>query len=135
MEIDAIGGSGSTPTDASSNINLNDFLELFVAQLNYQDPLEPVNNREFLAQLAQFSSLEINRQSNENALSLLAIESTDQAITLIGKTVEINNASSQPFVGEVTSINFSQQGAALTVKAPDGQLMTDVTMGQITVVK
>ncbi|GGI67619.1 hypothetical protein GCM10007978_01610 [Shewanella hanedai] len=135
MDIQSIGGNSSTANSTQSNIKLDDFLQLFVAQLNYQDPLEPVNNSEFLAQLAQFSSLEINRQSNDNSLSLLAIGSSDQALGLIGRSVEVSTQSGQAFIGDVTGVNFTQEGPMLTVKGADNSLLTDIKLGQITVVK
>jgi flagellar basal-body rod modification protein FlgD len=68
--MSTINGLGSTITDQvaaktssqSSNspteINKSDFLELLVAQLKHQDPMNPVDNQQFIAQLATFSSLE-----------------------------------------------------------------------------
>ena len=79
MAIDAIGGQlGTNATDMSNtSISQEDFVELFLAQLNFQDPLEPLNNREFLAQLAQFSTLEQGRLTNDNLQSLLAMSSSE----------------------------------------------------------
>lgn len=135
MEIQSVGGANFAPTTPASSVNLDDFLELFVAQLNYQDPLEPVNNREFLAQLAQFSSLELNRQGNDNGLSLLAIGSSDQALGLIGRSAEVSTLNGEPFIGDVTGVSFSQQGPVLTLRNSSGEILTDITLGQITVVK
>ncbi|MDR3278383.1 MAG: hypothetical protein LBT12_06375 [Oscillospiraceae bacterium] len=64
----------------SSALGKDDFLKLLVAQLQYQDPLEPVQDSDFVAQLAQFSSLE----QMENMNSTMA---TFQAYNLAGKYV------------------------------------------------
>lgn len=66
--MSTVNGVGTTVTDqtsanklspsASSDINKNEFLNLLVAQLKNQDPMNPVDNQQFLAQLATFSSLE-----------------------------------------------------------------------------
>ena len=61
MQVESIGGVATSQNNAVTNnsaISQEEFIKLFLAQLNYQDPLEPVDNSEFLAQLAQFSSLE-----------------------------------------------------------------------------
>ena len=50
--------SDATTLDASSSLGKDDFLRLLVTQLTYQDPINPVADQEFIAQLAQFSALE-----------------------------------------------------------------------------
>lgn len=70
----------------------DDFLKLLVAQLKNQDPLKPVENTEFVSQLAQFSSLEQTIGINTR-LDLLAVQSTGQsnndAVGFIGKQVSV----------------------------------------------
>jgi|WetSurMetagenome_2_1015567.scaffolds.fasta_scaffold105708_2 flagellar basal-body rod modification protein FlgD len=63
--IDSVGSSqqtsqqvASTVSKATSEIGTSQFLQLLVAQLQNQDPLNPVDNQQFIAQLATFSSLE-----------------------------------------------------------------------------
>ena len=55
------------------------FLRILLAQLRFQDPLKPVDNQQFVAQLAQFSALEINRQQSEKIDTLLQIKRVGQA--------------------------------------------------------
>jgi flagellar basal-body rod modification protein FlgD len=50
--------ASSQSSSSSTAINKNEFLKLLVAQLKNQDPLSPVDNQQFIAQLATFSSLE-----------------------------------------------------------------------------
>ena len=59
-------------TSAASNIGKDEFLKLLVAQLEHQDPMNPVDNQEFLAQLASFSSLEQLISINEGVTKLSA---------------------------------------------------------------
>lgn len=88
MQVQAIG---SDLTDSSSGLTTNqqlsqnDFIKLFMSQLTYQDPLEPVDNSQFLAQLAQFSSVEQARAMNEKLDNLLSIGTTFQAASLVGR--------------------------------------------------
>ena len=90
MPVDAIGSilnqqDGSVTKN--NTIDQESFIKLFLAQLQFQDPLEPVDNREFLAQLAQFSNLEQTRQTSQNTESLLVMQSSAQALTLLGSVV------------------------------------------------
>jgi len=90
-------------TDAS--IGQDEFLQLFLAQLNHQDPLNPLDSTEFSAQLAQFSSLEQLFNVNENLESLKGIESGGnrfQAIELIGKEIEAE--------GNIISLEENEMG-------------------------
>ncbi len=139
MPIEAIGGVGQTQTtsDITNNnaISQEDFIELFLAQLNFQDPLEPLNNREFLAQLAQFSSLEQTRQTNENLEGLLAMNSSNQALDLLGRDVEVLTQNNSNFSGVVEAIHYNQAGAQLTVQSEDGEFLDQVSLSQIRLVQ
>ncbi len=73
---------------ANDELGKNQFLELMVAQLQYQDPLEPVSNQDFLAQLAQFSVVEGVDELNLQFKDSLKLETLGQGAGLIGKNVE-----------------------------------------------
>ena len=72
---------------AKSNVSTDQFLQLLVAQLQNQDPLNPMSNEDFLTQLAQFQSLENGLEIAQNTESLLLGQSLSAASTLIGKNV------------------------------------------------
>ena len=65
----------------TTNLGKDDFLKLLVTQLRYQNPLEPMDNKEYIAQLAQFSSLEQMQNLNMQLANL-------SAISTIGKTAK-----------------------------------------------
>lgn len=91
--------SGVTPTSSQNASSVNkapgelgrdDFLNLLVTQLQYQDPLNPMDSADFTAQLAQFSSLEQLTNMNEQLEALTSAQSSlnnSQAVTYIGRTV------------------------------------------------
>lgn len=89
MQINAYGSSNVNPTknelkpmekNSGSSLDMGDFLNLLVAQMTNQDSMNPMENTEFVAQLAQFSSLQ--------AMSTMTqISEQTQATSLIGKTV------------------------------------------------
>src|SRR5690349_17182311 len=122
MAIDAIGSVGSASTDTlrNSGISQESFLKILLTQLRFQDPLKPMDNQQFVAQLAQFSSLELNRQSVEKMDSLLQMNAAEQAVALLGSTVEMRSNGT---VGKVTDVSFNTEGTAvLTIKTADSQV-------------
>jgi len=96
----------------SSGMGKDDFLKLLVTQLSHQDPLEPMKDKEFIAQMAQFSSLEQMTNLSTEFKTLSSNINKNNALSLLGKTVNITNASHsvQGKVEEVT------QGANPQVK-------------------
>ncbi|MDO9623036.1 MAG: flagellar hook assembly protein FlgD [Pseudomonas sp.] len=79
-------------TTANKDLGKNEFLNLLVAQLNNQNPLEPQSNGEFIAQLAQFSQVEGIEKLNSSMGSLLSGYQSSQALqasSLVGRKVII----------------------------------------------
>lgn len=71
----------------TSQVGREQFLNLLVAQLRNQNPLDPVDNAEFVSQLAQFSALEGVEKLNASFADMLALEQIGQGASLVGKTV------------------------------------------------
>ena len=84
---------GSSSASSSSVLNKDDFLKILITQLTHQDPTKPMEDREFVAQMAQFSSLEQMTNMNSEMTRMAGIISRGQALQLIGKTVEINSGN------------------------------------------
>jgi flagellar basal-body rod modification protein FlgD len=95
MELGGIRSTSELAQSSRSSIGnqelgKNQFLELMIAQFNNQDPLEPAKNEEFIAQLAQFSSLEGIQNLNATVESMAAAmrsSTTLQAASLVGRSV------------------------------------------------
>lgn len=138
MAVDAIGSSLDTQQNSalaqSSTIDQEDFIRLFLAQLQFQDPLEPVDNREFLAQLAQFSALEQSRQLSENTASMLAMSASDQAVGLLNRQVDLTNLGVTRS-GTVVAVQFGSAGPELSVRDATGSVSTGIRLSQISLVK
>jgi flagellar basal-body rod modification protein FlgD len=138
MAIESIGGlsAASTPSTQVNSLGLEDFLKVLLTQLTYQDPLKPLDNQEFIAQLAQFTSLEQNRQSNDRLQQLLTIQSATQSVGLLGRTVEVQSSNGGPStIGEVTTLRFRQGEPLITVKASNGGFLTDIPLSQVVLVR
>lgn len=136
MAIEAVGGvasaAGATPEQLS--VSQLDFLRILVTQLSFQDPLKPMDNKEFVAQIAQFTTLEQTRQLNERIDTLLAIQSSTQSVGLIGKTVEVSTANG-PSQGTVTTVTFANGQAQLSLQLANGGFLTGVSPANITLVR
>jgi|SRR5215471_8222823 len=142
MAIDAIGvvPTATTNLPTTSIISQEDFLRILLTQLRFQDPLKPMDNEQFVAQLAQFSSLEINREQSAKIDSLLSIQATDQAVGIMGKSVEIDpNAAGQSAakstVGTVFAVSFRTGSPALSIKTSDGTVLTDIPLSSVTLIQ
>jgi len=88
----------------SSNVTSDQFLRLLVTQLQNQDPLNPLSNEDFLAQLAQFQSLEEQMETNQNTKSLLLGQQLAAASGLIGKYVVVAGSDGQEYIGRVDKV-------------------------------
>ena len=74
---------------AKDSLSKEDFLKILVTQLTHQDPTQPMEDREFIAQMAQFSSLEQMQNLNKEFSRVADLIALSQATTLIGKTVDV----------------------------------------------
>jgi len=89
-------GTSTNPTSKKSTLNQADFLNIFVTQLKYQDPLQPMDNSQMASQMAQFSMVQ---SLNDMSASLKSMESSQtavnnlQAAALVGKKVEVKGSA------------------------------------------
>ncbi|MDQ7800681.1 MAG: flagellar hook assembly protein FlgD [Armatimonadota bacterium] len=82
----------------------DDFLKLLVAQLRHQDPLQPVSDREFVAQLAQFSALEQMTNVSQAVLELARRQEAAAAFGLVGRRVKVQAEDGSTVEGTVSSV-------------------------------
>ena len=113
-----------TPTAVTSDVSRDQFLKLLVAQLQHQDPLEPIKDQEFTGQLAQFSMLSGIEKLNTNFGDMLALQQITQGAGLIGKSVTYIDKS-VAHTGNVEGFSVADGRLQLRV---DGQ---EVPIGQI----
>lgn len=94
-------GSTSGTDAADATLNYQSFLKLLIAQMKNQDPTEPMDASEQIAQLATFSQVEQSIKINSNLETLLVSESLTQASTYIGKTITSSDGQTSGVVAEV----------------------------------
>ena len=137
MAVETVGGVISIPLAQLQNagVGQEDLFKILINQLTYQDPLKPMDNQEFIAQLAQFTNLEQSRQLNEKLDAALTIQSSDQAIGLIGKKVDVGYSDGRKETGDVIAIRFEQGVPRLSVKSDASQQVDiNVSLSQISLV-
>ena len=136
MATSMIGGAGSVSSSnaLSTLLTQEDFLRVMLTQLRAQDPMKPMDNQQFMAQLASFSSLELSRQMNENIELLLQAQSSSQALGLIGKTVEVSSSGGN-VIGKVTTLSFQDGRPVMTVQPESGNPLTGVALDMIRTIR
>ena len=104
--------SGAT----SASFNQDQFLQLLVAQLQNQDPSNPVESKEFIAQLATFSQLEGIQSLNATFSESLKLQQLTQGTSLIGKTVDYNlPGGGASLTGRVDSVSVQDGKYSLVI--------------------
>lgn len=105
----------------------DDFLRLLITQLKHQDPLEPVDNQEFIAQMAQFSSLEQMQNLNKSFETMALIEMSSSALNFLGRDVQAIDPLSENgevITGTVSSIKLKDGEALLVIDGHEVPLTT-----------
>lgn len=110
-DVDQTDGNKS----AAADLNFETFLKLLTVQLEYQDPLNPMEDTEWTTQLAQYSSLEAQLESNELLEKLAAAENLSQealAISYIGKEALVPGSITATNGETPVSINYKQENVS-----------------------
>jgi flagellar basal-body rod modification protein FlgD len=96
----------------NGSLGKDQFLKLFVAQLQHQDPMNPMNDNEFMAQMASFSTL-------EQVTNLAAANERSATIGLIGRTVTYTDQNNVTHTGTVEKVTTKDGKPLLTVDGID----------------
>ena len=110
--------TGSTTTSKPSS-DKDIFMQLLVAQMKYQDPSNPTDSSEFLAQSAQFTALEKMQTVADQTAQLVGLQVAFGASNLVGKTVSYSGADGTTMSGVVTAARFETTGPVLQVNGEE----------------
>lgn len=144
MQLEGISSKsvpGQVQQKDNQTLGKDDFLKLLVTQLKYQDPLNPMEDRDFIAQTAQFSSLEQMQNLNTNLevglknllnlqyemlLNFNSWQATLSGLNLVGKEVIGIDAEGNSVTGIVERVKFTEQGPFALVEGKE------IALGDIT---
>jgi flagellar basal-body rod modification protein FlgD len=134
----SIGGGNSTNATAANPTGLGkeDFLKLLIAQMENQSPLDPMDNTAFVAQLAQFSSVEQQALTNDRLDTIALAQAgvvSGQSVNMVGKTavypgnkVELGSRADAPFRYQVDG---SVSSTKVSIKDANGRLVRTLELG------
>src|SRR5215212_8661219 len=132
---DPVSGSSSLATNtASTTVDRNDqmgkdtFLKLLVAQMRYQDPSNPVDSTQMVAQTATFTQVEKLEQLVTQNASMLVLQESATAGALVGRTATYTDTKGEAKTGLVTAVRLASK-ASEAVAIIDG---VDVPVGRLT---
>ncbi|HET9518911.1 MAG TPA: flagellar hook capping FlgD N-terminal domain-containing protein [Actinoplanes sp.] len=114
--------TGNATGPKSTELDQDTFLKLLVAQLKYQDPSNPADSTQFLAQTAQFTQVEKLGQIADAQASMLSAQLMAGASNLVGRTVTYLDAAGAEQTGVVKSATLGGSDPTLRVGFTDVQL-------------
>ena len=107
----------SSAKASGSNLGYDDFLKLLSAEMQYQDPLEPTSNTDYVAQMATFSQLEATLSMKESMSSSYDQTTKSAALSLVGKEVIVTDKDSASgyYSGKVDYVTYKDGKIQLSI--------------------
>jgi flagellar basal-body rod modification protein FlgD len=127
-----ITGSGSA--QSAYGLDFQALLSIILTQLTYQDPLKPVDNFQFVSQLAQFSQLQQSQTLNDQMSNLLAAQAASQATSLLGRTVDAS-VSGATLSGTVEGVSFTTGRPVVSIRTANDQVIPGISIADISNVR
>ncbi|MEW6594824.1 MAG: flagellar hook capping FlgD N-terminal domain-containing protein [Thermodesulfobacteriota bacterium] len=124
-------------TTGKSELSRDDFMKLFITQLQYQDPMKPMDSYEMASQMAQFSTMDATMKMAESIESLLAYQKSQnnlQLLGLIGKSVQVAGNEFAVKEGVAAPAEFSLANAAdlcmVNIYDASGRMVRTLNLGR-----
>lgn len=134
---DATASSGpstqKTATDAFG-LSFESLLKIILTQLTYQDPLKPMDNFQFVSQLAQFSQIQIGQTGNDKLDAVATAQANVQATSLLGRIVDIP-AGAATLTGKVISISFDSGSPRIAIKTGDNKTISNISISSVSQIR
>jgi flagellar basal-body rod modification protein FlgD len=135
--LDQYSSSRNADQPKTNEMGQDEFLKLMIAELNNQNPLDPQDNGEFIAQLAQFSTVEgLDKLNNTTEGMSDGMRSSQalQASSLVGQSVIVEGNTlglllNQGIVSSQTDLPESATDLKLDIKDENGQLLEQISLG------
>jgi flagellar basal-body rod modification protein FlgD len=104
--------TASSSSSATPTVDYNQFLQLLIAEMKNQDPTSPMDPTQSVSQLASFSQVEQQVQTNSKLDAMMTSAALSQADSVIGHTITSADGSVS---GKVTSVAVTSSGATATL--------------------
>jgi flagellar basal-body rod modification protein FlgD len=117
---------GSEASNPLSQLGSYAFLKLLVAQLKYQNPMEPNDGAAMLQQTAQFTTVETLQSIAAMNQQLMGFQQVTMGLGLVGKSVDAIGLNDLPVSGTVESMRFTVDGPVLVLDGGETIPMTNV---------
>ncbi len=110
MQVDSFNKKIAGERTYKSELDKDDFLKILLTQLTHQDPTKPMEDKQFIAQMAQFSSLEQMTNMTKEFGQMQNMVKANHAVSLIGKSVNVvdNGEMISGVVEEVSGYEYPQ---------------------------
>ncbi|WP_420606052.1 flagellar hook assembly protein FlgD [Novosphingopyxis sp.] len=115
-------------------LSFDSLLKIVLTQLTYQDPLKPMDNFQFVSQLAQFSQIQQTETMSDKLQVLVSAQATTQATGLLGRTVDVP-AGAQTISGVVRAISFENGNPRVTIETGDGQTISNIALSSVSQIR
>ncbi|MFA5536009.1 MAG: flagellar hook capping FlgD N-terminal domain-containing protein [Bacillota bacterium] len=117
------------PRQVNKELGKDEFLKILVAQFRGQNPLEPLKDTEFIAQMAQFSSLEELQNISAQLDAFQEDSIWSQYLSLLGKEVHGINGQGDFIQGVVTGVNFKEGQFRLAINGQEQEFVSLISVG------
>jgi flagellar basal-body rod modification protein FlgD len=134
MATAPIGPTTNLSSTASANLKLDDLLRVLMTELTHQNPFKPVENKDFMAQIAQFASLDSSQRLNQNVEQMLLLQAVNQSVGLIGRTVTAR-ADEGSITGKVIALSLADGVPRMTISTADGRSVVGIAIGDLELVQ
>ena len=109
--------SSNSVTNGLDNININQFLQMMIAELQNQDPMNPESNTQIMQELGQMQQISASNNLNTTLSSVALGQAIGNATSLIGKTIDGIDDSGNPASGVVQKVSIVNNTPKLYVGA------------------
>ena len=134
----ATSGTGASTAAGLSGVSGNDFMQILVKQLQYQDPFEPMGNQEMVSQIANIRELEMNTRLSQRLEQLTDQQRFGSAAALIGKyakgEMQAGDGSTMTVEGVITGLRFTPQGEVI-LELDTGEVLPLAALVRVTDMK
>lgn len=129
-EVNSTNKKFKLKDSGEKSLGKDSFLKILVTQLKHQDPTKPLEDREFISQMAQFSSLEQMTNMNKDFSKLLKASESSEANSFLGKEIDsFNSITNRRVSGKVNSVKYDETGVKLVVGKDE------VSLGDVSAVR